>query len=103
MLERMGKPKKKRKGRPRKVTKRDERHIARTVSNETKTLNEVKRECNLNVHKSTVSRAIKRIPHIVREKMKSAPKLTDLHKRARLDFARDNMARNWSLVSWFDL
>ena len=95
---RMGKPSKKRKGRPRKISKRDERQIARAAWNETKTLNQIKAECQLEVHKSTVSRAIKRILHIVREKMKAAPKLTVAHKAARVEFARANMARDWSLV-----
>jgi IS30 family transposase len=39
---RMGKIQKKRKGRPRKISKRDERHIARVISNETKYLNDIK-------------------------------------------------------------
>lgn len=99
VLLRLGKIPKKRKGRPRKICARDERHISRSLSNETKSLNDVKAECSLNVHKSTICRAVKRISHIVRQKMKTAPKLDAAHRRDRIDFARQNMALIWNLVS----
>lgn len=100
VLKRMGKAQKKRTGRKRKISKRDERQIARSASNEIKTLNDVKKECQLDVHRSTISRAIKRIPHIVRQKMISAPKLKTIHKMARTAFARLCMALNWLYVSF---
>lgn len=90
-----------RKGRPRKLSKRDEHQISRAMSNSTKSLNQIKRGFQLNVSKSTIFRAIQRNPNIVREKMKSAPKLKDIRKHVRLEFARNNMNRNWKLVRLF--
>lgn len=89
---------KKRSGRPRKMTKRDERRIARAASNQVKSLAQIKAECNLDVSKSTLCRVLQRNPSIDHKKMAMAPKLKSSHKAARLEFARRNMVRKWKLV-----
>jgi hypothetical protein len=52
------------------------------------------------VSSRTIRRVISRNPNLVRQKMKPAPKLTEEHKRRRLEFARNNMDRNWDSVSF---
>jgi biotin operon repressor len=91
---------KKRSGRHKKLTKRDERAIGGSASNSTKSAAKIKAELNLNASRTTVWRAIKKNPNIVRAKMMKAPKLKDEHKRRRLEFVRQNMARDWSKVDF---
>jgi transposase len=90
---------KRRSGRAKKLIKRDERAIGRAASNSTKSVNDIKREIGTEASKTTVWRAIKRNPVIVRAKMMKTPKLTSEHKTRRLNFAKENMARDWSKVS----
>jgi len=91
--------KKKRKGRKRKLSKRDERQIGKLASNSSSSVNVIKKDLNLEVSKTTVWRAIQRNPNIVREKMAKAPRLLAHHINARLQFARENMNREWKNVS----
>lgn len=90
---------KKRSGRPKKVTPRQQRRIINTASNSTITINKIRREQDLNVSKSTVSRILNSSPHIVRSKMNVAPRLKPHHITNRLEFARSQMDRNWETVS----
>ena len=85
-------------GRPKKLNDRDRRSILRLASNTAKTANEMKEELGLRVSKSTIIRVINESPHIVREKMKKATRLTQGHKDARLRFARTNMQTDWKTV-----
>lgn len=94
---------KKSSGRKRKLSKRDERRIGKEASNSAKSCNEIKRELDLDVSKTTIWRAIDRNPNIVRQKMMAAPRLLPRHKDARMEFARKNMDRSWILVSKFDV
>lgn len=89
---------KRRSGRPKKLTEREERHISRIASNSTKSANEIKRECQLQVSKGTIIRALNRNPNLKREKMMSAPKLKMEHKIQRLEFAKKNMRTDWDMV-----
>lgn len=90
--------KKKSPGRPRKVSKRDERQIWRKASNSTKTAKAIGKEAGVNVSKWTIARAIKRNPNLVRAKMAKIPKIKKHHEENRVEFGRRNMQRNWNLV-----
>lgn len=86
-------------GRKRKLSKQDERRIARKASNSTKSLVQIKSELQLDVHKTTIWRSLKRNSFITYERMNKAPRLLQRHKDSRLEFARQNMDRDWKLVS----
>ncbi|KIH59436.1 transposase [Ancylostoma duodenale] len=90
--------KKKDTGRRRTLTAHDERQICRRASNSCLSLNQIRADLELTVSKSTVWTALHRSEHIVREIMKKAPRLTPLHKAARLDFVRRNMTTDWNTV-----
>uniref|UniRef100_A0A8R1ICI9 Tc1-like transposase DDE domain-containing protein n=1 Tax=Caenorhabditis japonica TaxID=281687 RepID=A0A8R1ICI9_CAEJA len=89
-------------GAPPKLSIRDKRNIVRHASNSMKSCNDIKRELNLKVSKQTIWRAINKDPNLVRNVMKPAPRLTDLHKVRRLEFARSNMATNWNEIIFSD-
>jgi IS30 family transposase len=91
---------KKRMGRKKKLTKRDEQRISRMTSNSKVTCKEIKSTLGVNVHRTTILRSIQRNQNITRQKMLVAPSLTQMHKHARLDFCRNNMQRNWEHVSY---
>jgi transposase len=95
--------KKKRKGQPKKLSKRDERAIGRAASNSTKSVAMIGRELGLDVSRETVRKAIHRNPNIVRAKMAKIPKLKPEHKTRRLEFARQNMNRNWNTIDYKQL
>uniref|UniRef100_A0A8R1IPG3 Transposase Tc1-like domain-containing protein n=1 Tax=Caenorhabditis japonica TaxID=281687 RepID=A0A8R1IPG3_CAEJA len=97
-----GRKSKEQKGRPRKVTARDERNILHMVSNSPKSLNEVRGELNLNVCKSTIRNVIKRSGIIVRQKMVKVPKMKPHHKTARLDFVKANLTNKWEKIMFSD-
>jgi transposase len=85
-------------GRRKRLSDPTQRKIINAVSNSTKSCNEVKRELDLNVSKSTIWRTIQHAPHIVREKLLPVPRLLPRHKEARLEFGRNNMSRDWTKV-----
>lgn len=86
-------------GRPPKVTARDKRAILKAASNSTKSCNQIKAENNLDLGRETIRMVIKKSPHIVRAKMKPAPRMKEVHKTQRLAWARANMARDWKTVN----
>lgn len=88
-------------GRPRKLTSRNEREIGRKSSNSTSSAADIKSDLNLHVSKKTILRSIHRNPHLKRQNMMKAPTLTAAHHQARIDFARNNMARDWTMVVFF--
>lgn len=82
-----------------KLSDRNKRMIIRLASNSINSLNDVVKKLNLNVSRSTVNRVLNNAPHIVRQKLKTMPRLLPRHKQARLNFARRNMATDWKKVS----
>ncbi|KHJ88486.1 transposase [Oesophagostomum dentatum] len=89
-------------GRPRKLSSLEERHVRRMASNSSLSINDIRSVLDLDASKSTVLRAIHRSGTLVRQKMKPAPRLTPLHRKARLEFARDNMNTNWNKIVFSD-
>ncbi|RCN33912.1 transposase, partial [Ancylostoma caninum] len=94
--------KKKDTGRRRTLTAHDERQICRRASNSCLSLNQIRADLELPISKSTVWRALPRSEYIVREIMKKAPRLTPLHKAARLEFVRRNITTDWNTIIFSD-
>ena len=78
------------------------RKIGQEASNSRKSCESIKRNLELNVHRTTVWRAIRQISNIERQKMQKAPKLEPEHFQKRQDFASNNMGRNWNMVIIFN-
>ncbi|KAK2578417.1 hypothetical protein KPH14_012769 [Odynerus spinipes] len=89
-------------GPKKKLTPRTERTIIKAASNTQKSCNQIVKECNLDVSRWTVYRVLKNNSYITRQKLKSAPKLLTRHKIARLEYARENMNRDWNRVIFSD-
>lgn len=90
---------KKRSGRRKKLSPRDERRIVHAATNTSKGCSTLKRELNLNVSRMTVWRVLDHTPHLERQRMRPVPRLEPHHKIARLEFGRANMNRDWHTVS----
>uniref|UniRef100_A0A915DHE1 Transposase n=1 Tax=Ditylenchus dipsaci TaxID=166011 RepID=A0A915DHE1_9BILA len=78
----------------RKPSKRDERRISKEASNSTESANEIKRELDLQVSKTSVLRSLWRNENLVHVKLNPAPRILLHHIEGRLKFARDNMSRD---------
>ena len=87
-------------GRKKKLSPRDERRIIMKASNSLKSSTQIKTECDLHVSQNTVLRVLRRSKIITRQRLKSAPRLLDRHKKDRLRFARANMQRDWEKVTF---
>ena len=89
-------------GRPRILTPTDKRYIGRKVLNSTISISRIRGELGLSASRTTVWRAIRCNPNMVRQTMKKAPRLLQYHRDMRLQFSRWNIATDWSKVR-FDL
>ena len=94
---------KKRPGRPRKLSAREDRRIYRAASNTVTSLARTKESLHIYVCKTSIWNSLKRGGTIVCRKMAPAPKFTADHLRKRLQFARYDAARvtDWTKVSSF--
>ena len=92
--------KRKRSGRPKKLSERTKRRILADVSNSTKGCRTVKRELGLEVDHVTVWRAIKNSPNMIRQRMQKRPALKQQHKDARLAWAVQHVTwtKQWETV-----
>lgn len=99
MADQAGYGQKRTRGVTRKLSDRDARKICQEASNSTKRCSQIKRDLNLDISSETIRRTILKNPHLVSRKMKRAQALTAYHKGSRLEFARQNVRRNWLLVS----
>lgn len=93
----------KRTGRKRLLDKRTEARIVRKASNSSLSVNQIRAEVGTSVSKSTVWRTIRRQTFMDFQKLKPAPRLLPRHIEARLEFARNNMNRDWTKVRNFVL
>lgn len=85
-------------GPKKKVSPRTARRIVSTASNSLKSCKRIGEECGANVSRWTVGRTIRGSEHIVRQKLKKAPRLLPRHIIQRVEFARRNMDRIWDHV-----
>lgn len=86
-------------GPKKKVSPRTERRIIASASNSLKSCKKIASECNVNVSRWTIRRILNKSVHIVRRKLRKVPRILPRHKAARLEFARENLNRQWNNVS----
>lgn len=89
----------KRSGRKEKLSSRDKRRIVRLAAQSSKSLRRIAAESELDISVNTVRKVLKNSGIIVREHLMPAPRILPQHREARLSFARENMATDWSRVS----
>lgn len=90
--------KRKKRGVVNKLSPADSRRICRLASNSTLSCRQIAEEMQLPVTPRRISQIIHSQPHLKSAKMQLAPLLKDTHVEARLQFARENMSRDWKLV-----
>lgn len=89
----------KRRGGPKpKLSDRDRRVIIKNASNKSTSCSQLVNLTSKKVSKSTIWRVLHQAPNICRQKLKLAPHLTARHKAARMEFAKQHMATDWSQV-----
>ena len=95
---------KNRSGRPRKLTKRDERRVFDLLNREKMTCGQVRSALGGNVSKMTIWRTANENPDLVYRKRLGKPKLSANHKLARLKFASDyiDYGPKWKKVVFSD-
>ncbi|VDL67596.1 unnamed protein product [Nippostrongylus brasiliensis] len=59
---------------------------------------DLRRQLDLLVSKWTILRCLNRSPHIVHQVVKGGCYLTNIHKAAKLKFAREHMSTDWTKV-----
>lgn len=104
LLQKDGVPRKKRPGRPRKLTERDARHIFRLATVKDMSATEIAKTLAVKPSKDTVLRALRNNRYAKYSKRKSAPDLKPHHKAARLAFATKYKAEKkfWLSVLFTD-
>jgi hypothetical protein len=91
-------------GRPRKLSKRDVRHIVQHASNKRTSAMDVKRSLQLDASKSTVLRAMRGSKVLQHRRMRKEPRLTETHKVNRVECASSWLEHgfDWSKVVFSD-
>lgn len=88
----------KRSGGKRKLSGSAENLVRRTASNASVSLKELQAVANNEVSRTTIWRTLHRSGNIEFKKKKMVQKLNDRHKKARIEFALNNVDRNWNQV-----
>lgn len=90
-------------GRKPKLNARDKRRILRTAAQKHRNheivhAGQIAKDLDLNVSRWTIARVLNDSENFEYSEMQKAPRLDEVHRDARLEFARVNMARNWNFV-----
>ena len=91
--------KKKRSGRKLALSSKESRLILRKASNSTLSCTKLAAIVGNKVSKSTIWRTLNNSQHLKCQKMKKAPLILQRHKRARIQFAENQLNTNWNYVS----
>lgn len=96
--------KKKSPGRPEVLSSRDKSKILRCASNSLASPAVLTSRAGVTCHPNTVRNYLKAAPHLKRQKIQRKPQLTEKHKTARLNFARENLSRGegWKKIIFTD-
>ena len=91
-------------GRPTKLTERDRRSVLRIVQNGNSSCNEILKETGLNVCRRTILNVVHDSGFMKFDSMDRKPRLTDSHKSARMEFAKNHMTwdQEWISVIFSD-
>lgn len=93
-----------RRGRVSKVDKVLRKKIISAASTKMLSSKKIKTELVLGESTRTIRRILNRCPSLVYRKFKSKPLLTESHRRARMEFAKESIKtrRDWSKIIWSD-
>jgi hypothetical protein len=92
-------------GRPKATTEREERNIVRLAQKKNYSIRNIVREIPKNLSFRTVERVLAVAPYFKWCKKMGQPPLSDSHKAARLEFAKQHMAwddRKWRKIIFSD-
>uniref|UniRef100_A0A1I7WD78 HTH_Tnp_Tc3_2 domain-containing protein n=1 Tax=Heterorhabditis bacteriophora TaxID=37862 RepID=A0A1I7WD78_HETBA len=93
---------KKSSGRPSKLNDREKREILRTASNNTTSVDGIRKTCGIDASTTTVWRMLDKCPNIVPSLKKKSPQLTYGHKDERLHWAKIFMRCDWEKIIFSD-
>jgi transposase len=95
---------KRHRGRKSSVTPLIKKRIIHLACQELMSSGQIKAELRLDQTARTVRNILSRSPTVIYKKFKSKPKLTDAHKKARLEFAKKSIKDqvDWSKIIWSD-
>ena len=88
-------------GRPKKLSSRTERRILAELTNSQKGVRKVRDEVAPDVSHQTVWRVAKKSPKVGLQRLKACPRLTSVHKKARIQFAEEHITwtHQWHTVT----
>lgn len=91
-------------GRKRKLSERNERHIISLALNKTVSSSEILKDIGLTVHSRTVRRVLERCPHLKYRRKRRVQAMTVAHRQARFDWSVHHLAwtEEWKRVIFSD-
>jgi transposase len=95
---------KKKTGRKNTISQVVKKRIIHLASTKLMSSNQIKSELQLPQSARTIRRTLMNTPSLVYKKFKSKPPLTELNKKARLNFAQESVKarQDWSKIIWSD-